>query len=254
MRLIIDTIAQKLSVEEDGQRTEHPLYSRVSFELLSQQWLRVGWNEKYPYCFSWFGRPIIQLPEDLIRIQEVIYRLRPDVIVETGVAHGGALVFYATLCKAMDHGRIIGVDIDIRSHNRKAINDHELSSYITLVTGDSAAEETVAQVQRLIRPGEKALVVLDSCHTKEHVRRELEAYHRFVGSESYIVATDGIMQFLDDVPRGRPEWKRDHPAAAAEEFAADHPEFVLDQPPWPFNESELVSNITHWPSAWLRRK
>lgn len=254
MRLTIDTIEQTLSVEDHGQRTEHPLYSRESFELLSRQWLRVGWDQKYPYCFSWLGRPIIQLPEDLIRIQEVIYRLKPDVIVETGVAHGGALIFYASLCKAMNHGRVIGVDIEIRPGNRRAIEQHELSSYVTLVVGDSAAGETVARVQKLINPGEQVLVVLDSCHTKDHVRRELEAYHTLVGTDSYIVATDGSMQFLYDVPRGKPEWVADHPSAAAEEFASTHPEFILEQPSWPFNESELVSNVTHWPNAWLRRK
>lgn len=250
MKITIDTTAQTLTVDGGSGM---PLYSREAFELLSHEWLRVGWNQKYTYTFSWLGRPVIQLPEDLMRVQEVIYRVRPDVIVETGVAHGGTLIFYATLCHAMSHGRVIGVDIEVRPQNRSAIESHELASYIHLVTGDSVAESTVAQVRSLIRPGESALVLLDSCHTKEHVRRELEAYHGLVGSGSYIVATDGFMQYLPDVPRGNSEWVSDHPAAAAREFAAAHPEFVLEQPVWPFNESELKRNVSHWPAAWLLR-
>src|SRR5262245_20935187 len=110
MRLIIDTEQQTLSRDEQGQTETMPLYSDTAFALLSKAWLRVGWNQKYTYTFSWMGRPIIQLPEDLIRIQEVIYTVKPDVIVETGVAHGGSLVFYAALLKAMGRGRVLGVD------------------------------------------------------------------------------------------------------------------------------------------------
>jgi cephalosporin hydroxylase len=253
MILTIDSSAGTLSVEEDGRTSRLPLYSREAFELLSHEWLRLGWNQKYTYTFSWFGRPIIQLPEDLMRVQEVVYRLRPDVIVETGVAHGGTLVFYATLCKAMGRGRVIGIDIDIRAHNRSAIENHELASCITLVSGDSIAADTVAQVHSLVDADEQALLILDSSHTKAHVAAELEAYHDLVKPGSYIVATDGFMQFLADVPRGAESWSWDHPSAAAAEFAAAHPEFVLEQPPWPFNESELSANVTHWPGAWLRR-
>ena len=253
MILTIDRAAKVLSVEEDGRVTRHPLYSREAFELLSHEWLRLGWNQKYTYTFSWLGRPIIQLPEDLIRVQEVIYRLKPDVIIETGVAHGGTLVFYATLCKAIGRGRVIGIDVDIRAHNRAAIENHELASYITLVTGDSIAPDTVARVHSLVGSTEQVLVILDSNHTKGHVSAELEAYHDLVTPGSYVVATDGFMQFLADVPRGVDSWTRDHPSAAAAEFAARHPEFVLEQPPWPFNESELSANVTHWPGAWLRR-
>src|SRR6266498_1986090 len=109
MKLIVDTDAKTILVEDRRGTTTLPLYSKEAFELLSQQWVNVGWDQKYPYTFSWLGRPIIQLPEDIIRIQEVIFRLKPDVIVETGVAHGGSLVLYASLCKAMGKGRVIGV-------------------------------------------------------------------------------------------------------------------------------------------------
>lgn len=253
MKIFIDTTAQTLIREENGAPETVPLYSTAGFEILSDLWVKVGWDQKYSYAFSWMGRPIIQLPEDMVRTQELIYRLRPDVIVETGVAHGGSLIYYASLCTAMGQGRIIGVDITIRPHNRAAIEAHEMFPLITLIEGDSASPDVVNQVRDLIQPGEKVLVILDSCHTRAHVARELEAYHSLVGPGSYIVATDGIMQDVYDVPRGQVEWKTDNPVTATEEFLKAHPEFVLEQPPWPFNESQLSRNITHWPSAFLRR-
>lgn len=253
MKLIIDTERKQLTVEEGADHRVYELYSKRAFELISRQWLKVGWNQKYPYTFSWLGRPVIQLPEDMIRTQEVIYRVKPDVIVETGVAHGGSLIFYASLCKTMGRGRVIGVDIEIRPHNRAALERHELFSFITLVEGSSIEPKTVERVKSLVKPGETVLVILDSCHTKQHVLEELEAYHPLVTRDSYIVATDGSMRDLHDVPRGRPEWTWDHPSAAAVEFAAGHRQFVIEQPAWPFNESELTENITHWPDAWLKR-
>jgi cephalosporin hydroxylase len=249
----IDTESRSLIHECDGRRTEISLYSKEAFEIISQLWLKVGWNEKYPYTFSWMGRPIIQNPEDMIRVQEVIYQVRPDVIIETGIAHGGSLVFYASLCKAMGKGRVIGVDIEIRPHNRKAIESHELYGYMTLVEGNSVDPAIVGRVKRLVKPGETAIVFLDSNHTKVHVLAELQAYHGIVTPGSYIVATDGIMRDVHDVPRGKPQWVSDHPAAAAAEFVQAHPEFVIEQPRWPFNESGLDQNVTHWPDAWLRR-
>ncbi|MFM7817264.1 MAG: cephalosporin hydroxylase family protein, partial [Verrucomicrobiota bacterium] len=178
----------------------------------------------------------------------------PDVIVETGVAHGGSLVYYASLCRVLGRGRVIGVDIEIRPHNRKAIEEHPLASYISLIEGGSTDPGTVAQVQSRIQPGERVLVLLDSNHTRDHVLAELEAYHGLVSPGSYIVATDGIMKDLPRAPRGNPEWSWDNPTEAAAEFARRHPEFVLEQPAWPFNESGLRRNLTHWPGAWLRRR
>lgn len=253
MKMEINTTDATLCLIEDGKQTQYPLYSKEAFETLSHLWLKVGWNEKYPYTFSWLGRPLIQLPEDVLRMQEVIYRVKPDVIVETGIAHGGSLILYASLCKAMSKGRVIGVDIEIRSHNRKAIEEHELSSFVTMIEGSSIDDTIVNQVKNLIKPGETVLVILDSNHTKNHVEGELEAYASLVTPGSYIVATDGSMEFLHDVPRGKANWNIDNPATAAREFAKAHPEFTLEQPSWSFNESELNKNITHWPSAWLRR-
>lgn len=253
MKLVLDSEARTLTLEELGSSKVMDLFSRQAFEALSREWVRLGWNQKYSYTFSWMGRPIIQLPEDMVRIQEVIYNIQPDVIVETGVAHGGSLVFYASLCKAIGKGRVVGVDIEIRPHNRAAIEAHPLFDYITLIEGSSIAPEIVAQVRAAVREGETSLIVLDSNHSYAHVLAELEAYAGMVSVGSYIVATDGIMGDLTDVPRGKPDWLRDNPTQAALDFVSQHPEFVIEQPPWPFNESDLGSNITHWPGAWLRR-
>ncbi|PCH54306.1 MAG: hydroxylase [Flavobacteriaceae bacterium] len=254
MKLIIDTDNKTLVREKNGQTTEFPLYSKQAFEEISRQWVKVGWNEKYQYTFSWMGRPIIQLPEDMIRTQEAIWQVKPDVIIETGIAHGGSLIYNASLCKAMGKGRVIGVDIEIRPNNRAAIEAHPMSELITMIEGSSTAPEIVAQVKALVQPGETVLVILDSCHTKQHVADELEAYHDLITPGSYIVATDGIMYDLHDVPRGEGDWEWNHPTDSAKEFAEAHPDFVIEQPEWPFNESGLSKNITHWPGAWLRKK
>lgn len=253
MKLTIDRDNSKLLVEDGGEPRELDLYTREAFELVSEQWNAVGWQMKYSYTFSWMGRPIIQLPEDMLRTQEVIYRLKPDVIVETGIAHGGSLIYYASLCKAIGKGKIVGVDIEIRAHNREAIEAHEMFDRITLIEGDSVAPEIVAQVDEHVGDAQTVLVILDSNHTREHVLAELEAYHHLVTPGSYIVATDGIMGWVYDGPRGEAGWTEDNPSEAAIEFSAAHPQFVIEQPEWPFNESELGENITHWPNAWLKR-
>src|SRR5688572_21615328 len=179
MKLTIDTDAGTLAIEDAGGSRTLDLYTREAFELLSRQWLRVGWNEKYPYTFSWMGRPIIQLPEDIVRVQEVIHRVRPDLIIETGVAHGGSLVLYASLAKAMGTGRVVGIDVEIRPHNRRAIEAHPLFPLISLIEGSSTDATTIAKVKALVRPGEKVMVLLDSNHSRAHVLAELEAYRAF---------------------------------------------------------------------------
>jgi cephalosporin hydroxylase len=254
MKLIIDTDKKTLTQEVDGEKQSIDLYSKKAFELLSDLWLKTGWSLKHIYTFTWLGRPIIQLPEDMFRMQEVIYHLRPDVIIETGIAHGGSLVYYASLCHAMGRGRVIGIDIDIRAHNRRSIENHEMFSYITLIEGGSTNTDTVNQVKDMVKKGEKTLVILDSDHSKQHVLAELEAYYDFVSPGSYIVATDGILRDLRDVPRGYDYWTKGNPTEAVNEFLKSHQEFILEKPHWLFNESPLTENITHWPDAWLKRK
>lgn len=256
MRLVIDTDRHELVCEADGRTESLDLYSRQAFERVAREYVRLGWNQKYSYTFSWLGRPIIQLPDDMVRMQEVLFGVAPDVLVETGVAHGGSLVFYASLFCALGKGRVVGVDIEIRPHNRRAIEAHPLSSRIELVEGSSTAPAVVERVAASIAPGERVMVVLDSSHTKRHVLDECEAYAPLVSAGSYLVVTDGLMRDVADTPRGRAEWRDDNPAAAAEAFARAHPEFVLEAPRWSFNESELDESlaVTHWPSAWLRRE
>jgi cephalosporin hydroxylase len=249
MRVSIDTEGRTLDV--DGRKLD--LYSDEGFKVLSDLWVKVGWNQKYSYSFSWLGAPIIQLPEDMIRYQEAVAALKPDVIIETGVAHGGSAIYSASLCRLLGKGRVIAVDIEIKPHNRARIEQHPLADLITLIVGSSTAPEVVAQVKGLIKPGESVLVVLDSDHSYRHVADELVAYAPMVTAGSYIVATDGIMRDLEDAPRGRPGWGTDNPANAAIDFAAKHPGWVIEEPAWPFNESTLSGNITHWPMAWLRR-
>jgi cephalosporin hydroxylase len=253
VRLEIDTEARVLVRESDGKRVELPLDSPEAFALLSEQWVAVGWGQRYSYRFTWLGRPIVQLPEDVLRIQELLFRVQPDVIVETGVAHGGSLVLYASLCRALGRGRVIGVDIEIRPHNREAIESHPLASLITLVEGSSTDPRVLEKVRSVIGPDERVLVVLDSDHSRAHVLAELEAYAPLVSVDSYVVATDGIMSEVAQVPGGRPEWTTDNPQEAAREFAARHRAFVLEEPKPLFDESAGIEPATYWPSAYLRR-
>src|SRR6266850_1749710 len=225
--IIVDR--DRIIVEEgDAPKREFPLGSPEGFRILSALWLRSGWEMKHVYSFTWLGRPIIQLPEDLIRIQEAIYKAQPDVIVETGIAHGGSLVFYASLCKAMGRGRVIGVDIDVRPSNRAALARHELSGGYSVVEGSSTDPKTVRAVRSMVRPAEKVLVILDSNHTKQHVLEELRAYSDLVSVGSYIVAADGIMEVLAGASRTSPDWSWNNPKAAAEEFVRTHQDFVIE--------------------------
>lgn len=233
---------------------ELDLANPEAFELISRAWLRAGWDAKYVYSFSWLGRPMIQLPEDMIRIQEVIYNIQPDVIIETGVAHGGSLIFYAGLCTAIGKGRVIGIDIEIRPHNRAAIEEHRLSSMISLIEGSSIDGEIVQAVKDKIGVAETVLVLLDSNHLKAHVDAELEAYSSLVSPNSYIVACDGIMQQVAGAPRTSEDWTWNNPITAINQFLAKHPEFECVEPAWPFNEGEVTERVTYWPKAFLRRK
>ncbi|MFK5920724.1 MAG: CmcI family methyltransferase [Verrucomicrobiota bacterium] len=253
MQFQINTDEESLTITDGESSHSLPLYSNEAFEKISDLWVKVGWSLKYPYTFSWLGRPVIQLPEDMIRIQELIYSIKPDIIIETGVAHGGSLIYYASLFEAMGKGHVIGVDIEIRPHNRKAIEEHRMFSRISLIEGSSTAPEIVSSVKQQIPKDATVLVILDSDHSRDHVLEELESYHGFVSPGSYIVATDGVMNLVADAPRGKPEWSHDNPIEAVKTFCESHSEFILEQPSWPFSESDLKTNVTHWPSAYLRR-
>ncbi len=251
--ITIDTENSCLYVGDGVERRTVHFNDPRAFEILSEVWLRIGWDNKYVYTFSWFGRPIIQLPEDMLRIQELIYSIKPDVIIETGVAHGGSLIYYSSLCKAMNKGKVIGVDIEIRPHNRQAIEAHSLSSYITLFEGSSTDLKIVEQVKKEIKFGDTVLVLLDSNHTKDHVLSELQAYGSLVTVGSYIVAMDGIMEHVVGAQRTQPDWSWNNPRRAAIEFVKENPDFEIVEPSFIFNESLLSKKVTYWPSGYIKR-
>jgi cephalosporin hydroxylase len=252
-RISIDMKSAQVTVEDGGKTETHPLASAEGFEAVSRAWMRASWDAKYMYSLTWMGRPIIQLPEDMVRVQELVYEVKPDVILETGVAHGGSLIFYSSLCKAMDKGRVIGVDIEIRPHNRQAIEKHPLVDRITLVEGNSIDPTNVTKVKSLIKPNEQVLLILDSCHDKSHVLGELAAYAPLVKPGSYVVVMDGIMEWMVGAPRSKPDWDRNNPKQAAAEFVRSHPEFAIVDPPFPFNEGVVKSRITHAIGGILKR-
>jgi cephalosporin hydroxylase len=254
MKLTIDTVENTVYTHNaDGEDTVVPVYSKEGFKLLSDIWLKQEWNQLHWQSFSWFGFQIWQLPEDLLRLQEVVAMLAPDVIVETGVNRGGSAIFFASLCRLLGKGRVISIDIQIPAEVRHAVEQSPFSELITLIEGDSASPEVVSLVRDNIGMDEKVFVFLDSDHSKAHVLRELHAYSDLVTPGSYIVATDGVMQSLTDTPYGRKEWLVDNPAAAAREFAASSPEFSIKRPTALFGDEYIIESMTYWPDAWLYR-
>jgi cephalosporin hydroxylase len=240
-------------LDADGNEASYPMASAEAFRLASRAWLRVGWDAKHVYSFSWMGRPIIQLPEDMVRTQELIWTEKPDVVVETGIAHGGSLIFYASLFEAMGRGRVIGVDIEIREHNRVAIEAHPLVKRIAMIEGSSTAPDVVEQVQAQIAEDEKVLVILDSNHSHDHVLDELRAYAPMVRVGGYMIATDGIMQDVVGAPRTAPDWGLNNPQEAARSFVAEDSRFVIEEPAWLFNEGLVRERVTYWPACYVKR-
>lgn len=230
-----------------------PMETAEAWDIASKAWLRVGWDVKHVYSFTWLGRPIIQLPEDLLRIQEVIFTVKPDVLIETGVAHGGSLSFYASLFEAMGQGHVIGIDIEIRPHNRTAIESHPMAKRISLVEGSSIDPATVTRVKGLIKPDERVMLVLDSNHQRDHVLAELRAYAPLVSVGSYAVTADGIMAQVAGGPRTGPDWSWNNPREAARAFAAENPDFVIEEPSLLFNEGTVRHPVTYFPDGYLRR-
>jgi cephalosporin hydroxylase len=251
-KITIDLERGQVRVEGATAEAVYQIGTPEAFGVISRAWLRSGWDNKYVYSFTWMGRPIIQLPEDMFRIQEVIHSVRPDVIVEIGVAHGGSLVFYASLCQAMGHGRVIGIDIEIRPHNRAALEAHQLSSFFTLIEGSSVEPGTVEKVRAQVGANDTALVLLDSCHTKAHTLAELRAYAPLVGPGSYLVAMDGIMGELTGAPRTQSDWTWNNPRQAALEFVKENPDFRIEDPKFSFNEGNITQRVTYWPSAFIK--
>lgn len=205
-------------------------------------------NAKYSYNFSWMGRPIIQYPQDILAMQEIIWNIKPDVIIETGIAHGGSLIFYASMLELLgENGLVIGIDIDIRKHNRAEIEKHPMFKRIKMIEG-SSIDESIIEKLRKITEGKKVLVCLDSNHTHEHVLRELELYAPLVSVGSYCVVFDTI---VEDMPTGsypdRPWDKGNNPKTAVYEFLKKNDHFEIDKN----IENKLL--ITVAPDGYLRR-
>lgn len=198
-------------------------------------WMNSVAKHKYSYNFNWLGRPIIQFPQDIVAMQEILWSVKPDLVIETGIAHGGSLIFTASIlelnavCGGPPHARVLGIDVDIRAPNRKAIESHPLSKRIRMVEGSSVSTAVVSQVKEEAKSSKTVLVCLDSNHTHEHVLAELEAYAPLVSTGSYCVVFDTA---IEDMPEGvftdRPWRKGDNPKTAVWEYLKDHPEFVID--------------------------
>ncbi len=221
----------------------------TEFRALSNAWRAMALERKYMNNFSWLGRPMIQLPMDAMAMQELIWAVQPDLIIETGVAHGGSVVLSASMLELIGHGQVVGVDIDIREHNRKEIEAHPLAHRISLIQGSSVAPEVVAKVRALAEGKKKVLVFLDSNHTHEHVLAELKAYADLVSVGSYCVVFD---TFVEDMPADyvwtdRPWGKGNNPKTAVWEWLKDHPAFVIDKSV----EDRLL--VTSAPDGFLQR-
>jgi cephalosporin hydroxylase len=214
----------------------------------SVRWMLDTAKHKYTYNFTWMGRPIIQFPQDILAMQEIIWRVKPDLIVETGIAHGGSIIFYASMLELLGGlGKVIGIDIEIRPHNRAAIESHPMARRISLVEGSSTDESTVRRVRELAKGYERVMVVLDSNHTHDHVRRELELYSPLVRRGSYLVVFDTAVEMVPaELFPDRPWGPGNNPMTAVREFLAANDRFVVDED---FDNKLLISVA---PSGYLR--
>ena len=218
-----------LLVSLPGQPEPVDVYSDRGFQELTRLWVKAGWQRKLSYELTWLGVPIIQLAEDILMMQELLYKIRPSVVVETGIAHGGSGILYASILELLGRGRVIGVDVEIRKYNRLAIQAHPMSNRMTLVEGSSIDPTTFSRVQGLVAGEDPVIVTLDSNHTRDHVLRELELYSGLVSPGSYLVVFDTVMDLVADTPNGRSDWTETGAAAGVRAFLSTHPEFKPDR-------------------------
>jgi cephalosporin hydroxylase len=222
-------------------------------QALSRIWLREVTAHKYHYNFSWLGRPIIQCPQDILAMQQLIWEVKPDLIIETGIAHGGSLIFYASMLELLAQcghgdGQVVGIDIDIRSHNRAEIEAHPMFRRIRMLQGSSIDSAIVEQVRQIAAGKSRVLVALDSNHTHEHVLAELEAYGPLTSVGSYCVVFDtAIADMPDSSFRDRPWGAGNNPKTAVHAYVQQHPEFVIDR------DIQHKLLITVAPDGYLKR-
>lgn len=219
------------------------------FLQTTNQYLQMLTKKKYMYDFTWLGVPIIQFPTDIVAIQELIWMVQPDLIIETGIAHGGSIILSASILEMLGgNGQVVGIDIDIRKHNRDVIEHHPMMKRITMIEGSSISPEVVQQVSEIAKNHQKILVILDSCHTHDHVFAELQAYAPLVSEDSYLVVFDTVVEELpSSFNQDRPWDVGNNPMTALNSFLVDHPEFILDTD---FNDKLL---LTCAPKGWLKK-
>ena len=230
------------------------LGSDADLQKSSIDWIRDTAKHNYSYNFSWLGRPIIQYPQDILAMQELIWSIKPDLIIETGIAHGGSLIFSASMlelnaiCGGPQDAEVLGVDIDIRAHNREAIEQHPMFKRITMIQGSSIAADIIKQVKAKADGKQRILVCLDSNHTHDHVLAELEAYAPLTSVGSYCVVFDTI---IEDMPAemfpDRPWGPGNNPKTAVWEYLKTHPEFEIDK------EMDHKLLISVAPDGYLKR-
>jgi cephalosporin hydroxylase len=217
--------------EEHNQNVISTMGEDTEMSELTRQWFSRASTLEYSYHFKWLGLPIIQFPQDVLAVQELVWDVKPDLIVETGVARGGSLILYASLLELLGNdGKVIGIDIDIRDHNRKAIEDHPMSRRIELLEGSSVSDEIVWEVFRQAESAKKVLVILDSNHTHEHALEEMRLFSPLVEKGSYLVVLDTV---IEDMPaefsNDRPWGPGDNPKTAVHEFLKSNSRFEIDR-------------------------
>jgi len=210
-------------------------------------WFRQSSAYEYSYHFMWLGRPIIQFPQDIIAMQEIIWNVKPDLIIETGIAHGGSLIFSASMLELIGKGEVLGIDIDIREHNRVEIEKHPMFKRINMIEGSSTSDEVLNEVRSYAKGKKCILVILDSMHTYDHVLKELELYSDFVTKGSYLVVFDTVIEDMpDDFFEDRPWGKDNNPKMAVREFLKNNDRFEVDK------EIENKLLITVAPDGYLK--
>lgn len=224
--------------------------SNEKLKSTASAFMNASISSRYSYNFTWMGRPIIQYPQDMIAMQEIIWDIKPDLIIETGIAHGGSLIFYASMLELIGKGEIVGIDIDIRDHNRKEIESHPMFKRIKMIQGSSIDPAIVAEVKKHTEGKKTILVTLDSNHTHDHVLAELNMYSPFVTLNSYMVVYDTIVEKLpeDHLPgHVRPWGIGDNPWTALNSFIGENPQFEID---YAINNKLLISVA---PDGYLKR-
>jgi cephalosporin hydroxylase len=215
---------------EDVRRNISGLRQSPTLQKQSLDWVRDTAPYKYSYNFTWLGRPIIQFPQDMVAMQELIWSIRPQVILETGIAHGGSLIFHASILElACGTGTVVGVDIDIRAHNRKAIEAHPMMKRIRMIEGSSIDPTIMAAVRAEVGDAQPVIVILDSNHTHDHVLAELRAYSPFVRKGSYLVVLDTTIEDMPpDMFPDRPWGVGNNPKTAVQAFLKENTRFQVD--------------------------